>query len=271
MPMDPAIAGVVYLGNDWLLYADPDLIFNLAENVAPALVLGPAHRPATLTLRDGHEVCAPVMLHASGVWSRLVQRSALAFLYVDPLSGAGSQLQRRARGGVVAWPDADLLTSHGIELARLCKGEVPAAQVQGWVGSLLAEVAGVTDGRAPIDTRLAGIRTCLHQRGEGRVDPAAIAHALGLSAEHVRKHFRHEVGMTLSSYQAWVRLYQVAAHACEAQKRGNGPNAAELVSAGGFYDASHASRAIRRYFDLLPTEMLSPQAFVDCRFNGVAT
>jgi AraC-like DNA-binding protein len=266
MPVQPAISGVVYLGHDWLLYADPELVFNLAENVAPALVLGPTHPPAVLTLRDGHEVCASVMLHASGVWSRLVQRSALAFLYVDPLSEAGNRLQRRARGGVLAWPDADLLPRHGIELGRLCKGEVSAAQLQRWVGSLLAEVAGVTDGRAPIDTRLAGIRMGLHQRGEGRADPAAIAHALGLSAEHVRKHFRHEVGMTLSSYQAWVRLYQVAAKACEAQKRGNAQNATELVSAGGFYDASHASRAIRRYFDLLPTEMLSPQAFVDCRF-----
>ena len=42
----------------------------------------------------------------------------------------------------------------------------------------------------------------------------------------------------------------------------------ELVGAGGFYDASHASRAIRRYFDLLPTEMLAPKAFVDCRQAG---
>ena len=35
-----AIPGVVYLGRDWLLYADPDLRFNLSENVAPALVFG---------------------------------------------------------------------------------------------------------------------------------------------------------------------------------------------------------------------------------------
>lgn len=265
MSVQPAISGVVYLGNDWLLYADPDLVFKLSENVAPALVLGPAHRPATLTLRDGHEVCASVMLHASGVWSQLVQRSALAFLYVDPLSGAGSQLQRRAGGGVVAWPGADLLPRHGIELARLCNGEVPAAHMQHWVAGLLAEVADEADGRAPIDTRLTSLRAGLHLRGEGRVDPAAIAHALGLSAEHVRKHFRQQVGMTLSSYQAWVRLYQVAANACEAQQLGHTPGATELVNAGGFYDASHATRAIRRYLDLLPTEMIAPRAFVDCR------
>lgn len=268
MPLQPAISGVVYLGHDWLLYADPDLVFNLAENVAPALVLGPAQRPARLTLRDGHEVCAPVMLHASGVWSQLLQHSALAFLYVDPLSGAGSWLQRRARGSVVAWPGADLLPRHGVELAHLCSGEVSAGQMQHWVAGLLAEVAGDAEGRAPIDTRLAGLRTGLHLRGEGRVDPAAIAHALGLSAEHVRKHFRQEVGMTLSSYQAWVRLYQVAANACEAQQLGHAPGATELVNAGGFYDASHASRAIRRYFDLQPTEMLAPRAFVDCRCSG---
>lgn len=116
-----------------------------------------------------------------------------------------------------------------------------------------------------MDPRLAGLRVRLHQRGEGRADPAAIAHELGLSAEHVRKLFRQQVGMTLSSYQSWVRLYQVAATACEAQQQGQLQCATELVNAGGFYDASHASRAIRRYFDLLPTEMLAPRAFVDCR------
>lgn len=92
-----------------------------------------------------------------------------------------------------------------------------------------------------------------------------MAGELGLSAEHVRKLFRQQVGMTLSSYQSWVRLYQVAANACDAHRSGQPHNASALVSAGGFYDASHASRAIRRYFDLLPTEMLAPKAFVDCR------
>ncbi len=38
MPAPHAISGTVYLGRDWLLYADPELVFNLAENVAPALV-----------------------------------------------------------------------------------------------------------------------------------------------------------------------------------------------------------------------------------------
>ncbi len=265
MPAPHAISGTVYLGRDWLLYADPELVFNLAENVAPALVLGPAHMPATLTLRDGSEVCAPVLLHASGVWSQLIRPSALAFLYVDPLSDEGSRLQRRAQGRVLPWPAADLMSRHGIDLADLCNGEVRAEQLQRWVVDVLAEVAGLSDGLSRMDPRLAGLRVRLHQRGEGRADPAAIAHQLGLSAEHVRKLFRQQVGMTLSSYQSWVRLYQVAATACEAQQKGQLQCATELVNAGGFYDASHASRAIRRYFDLLPTEMLSPRAFVDCR------
>ena len=148
---------------------------------------------------------------------------------------------------------------------------VPAAQVDRWVAEVLAEVAGLSVAPARVDPRLAGLRERLHQRSEGRADPAVMAGELGLSAEHVRKLFRQQVGMTLSSYPSWVRLYQVAANACDAQHSGPPHNASELVSAGGFYDASHAShashasRAIRRYSDLLPTEMLAPKAFVDGR------
>ena len=260
-----AIPGVVYLGRDWLLYADPDLRFNLSENVAPALVFGPSQGPATLTLRDGTAVSAPVLLHASGAWSGMTVRSPLAFLYADPLSDVGVGLQQRAAGGVVPWPDADLMQRHGVDLHALCGGAVPAAEAGPWVARVLADVGCPPRVTAGIDPRLAGLRERLHQRSEGRADPAVIAGELGLSAEHVRKLFRQQVGMTLSSYQAWVRLYQVAANACDAHHSGQPHNASELVSAGGFYDASHASRAIRRYFDLLPTEMLAPKAFVDCR------
>lgn len=260
-----AIPGVVYLGRDWLLYADPDLRFNLSENVAPALVFGPTQGPATLTLRDGTAVCAPVLLHASGAWSGLSVRGPLAFLYADPLSDVGVGLQQRAAGGVVPWPDGGLMRRHGVDLPDLCSGAVPAAQVVLWVAAVLAEVAGLSVASARVDPRLAGLRERLHQRSEGRADPAVMAGELGLSAEHVRKLFRQQVGMTLSSYPSWVRLYQVAANACDAHHSGLPHNASELVSAGGFYDASHASRAIRRYFDLLPTEMLAPKAFVDCR------
>ncbi|MDO9199971.1 MAG: AraC family transcriptional regulator [Hydrogenophaga sp.] len=263
-----AIPGVVYLGHDWLLYADPDLRFNLSQNVAPALVFGPPLRPATLTLRNGSEVCAPVLLHASGAWSCMTGRSAMAFLYVDPLSDVGFSLQQRAQDSVAPWPDADLMHRNGVDLEDLCCGAVHAAQAGRWVAGVLAEVADLCGGSTRMDPRLAGLRERLHQRGEGRASPATMARELGLSAEHVRKLFRQQVGMTLSSYQSWVRLYLVAVGACEAQQRGQPHSATELVSAGGFYDASHASRAIRRYFDLLPTEMLAPRAFVDCRQAG---
>jgi AraC-like DNA-binding protein len=260
-----AIPGVVYLGRDWLLYADPDLRFNLSQNVAPALVFGPTHRPATLTMRDGGQVRARVLLHACGAWSSMTARSPLAFLYVDPLSDAGACLQRRAQASVVPWPDGDLMQRHGLDLQDLYGGAVPAAQAGRWVARVLADAVALSGAAPHLDPRLAGLRERLHQRGEGRADPAVMAGELGLSAEHVRKLFRQQVGMTLSSYQSWVRLYQVAANACDAQHSGLPHNASELVSAGGFYDASHASRAIRRYFDLLPTEMLAPKAFVDCR------
>jgi AraC-like DNA-binding protein len=263
-----AISGVVYLGSGWLLYADPDLLFQWSENVAPALVLGSAAQPATLALRDGGEVSAPVLLHASGVWSQLPQRSAMAFLYVDPLSDTGVCLQRRALAHVVPWPHADLLPRHGLQLHALCQGDLRPDEVRHGVSAVLDEVTAGAADCVRLDPRLMRLRDRLHQHSEGRADPAAMASELGLSAEHVRKLFRQQVGMTLSSYLAWARLYQVAVNACDAQRRGQPQSATELVSAGGFYDASHATRAIRRYFDLLPTEMVAPRAFVDCRGMG---
>jgi hypothetical protein len=144
MPEGHAIAGVVYLGHDWLMYADPELRFNLSQNVAPALVWGSGPRSATLTLRDGSEVRAPVFMHAGGAWSGKTRPSAMAFLYADPLSAAGAGLQRRALAGVAPWPDADLMGRHGMDLPALCTGRVPAAQVGRCVGAVLAEVQAPT-------------------------------------------------------------------------------------------------------------------------------
>lgn len=265
MSASHAISGVVYLGSGWLLYADPDLQFNLSEGVAPALVFGSAAQPATLTLRDGREVRAEVLLHASGVWSQLPQRSAMAFLYVDPLSDMGVCLQRSALAHVVPCSDADLMQRHGMQLHALCQGEPQSEEVSHWVSAVMCSVTAGAAECVRLDHRLMRLRSRLHQHSEGRADPAALASELGLSAEHVRKLFRQQVGMTLSSYLAWARLYQMAAGACDAQQSGLPQNATDLVNAGGFYDASHATRATRRYFDLLPTEMVTPRAFVDCR------
>ncbi len=262
-----AIAGVVYLGNDWLMYADPDLAFSQTENVAPALILGSAVNPVSLTMSDGSEVCGTVLLHASGVWSQLARRCALAVLYLDPLSDEGVCLQRLAMGGAVVCSDAALIKRHGVALDTLCEGNATAARVRRWVSDVLGELSASSGEKPRVDARLFELRSLLHQRSEGRADPEALAGRLGLSAEHVRKLFRQQVGMTLSSYLAWARLYQLTASACEAQGKGQSQSVSQLVSAGGFYDASHASRAIRRYFDLLPTEMLTPKAFVDCRIG----
>jgi hypothetical protein len=135
MPDAHAIAGVVYLGRDWLMYADPALRFNLSQSVAPALVLGPDNAPATLTLRDGGEVRSSAFLHAGGAWSCMSGSSAMAFLYADPLSAVGAGLQRCALAGVVPWPDAGLMRRHGVALAALCSAGVPAAQVGRWVAA----------------------------------------------------------------------------------------------------------------------------------------
>lgn len=264
------IEGTVYLGSDWLLYADPDLSFDWSECVAPSLLFGSTSRTPTVLQRGGAAVTAPVMLHAAGVWSTMPGRTALALLYVDPLSVDGAALQWRAADEITAWPTLELLARHGLSLASLCAGDVAADELRDAVSALRAEVlaACAAHGAPEIDPRLLALRSWLHERAEGRADPAAIGARLGLSAEHVRKHFRQHVGMTLSSYQAWVRLYRMTADACAGGHEGQSPNVLSVIMAAGFFDASHASRTVRRYLDLQPSEMVLPRAFVDCRGPG---
>jgi AraC-like DNA-binding protein len=247
------------------MYADPDLRFGMSESVAPALVFGPVDSPLSLLLETGQVVCASALLHASGVSSALDQASQVAVLYVDPLTVRGMRLQRLAKATVSACASQDLLERHAMPLRSLCSGVAEPSNVRDAVAALLDDVLVQVPASGEVDVRLPGLRAWLHAGDQGRGDPAAVGERLGLSAEHVRKHFRRHVGMTLSRYLAWARLYRVTAAACDAQHVGHAPNATELMLVAGFCDAPHATRTIRRYLDLLPSEMLAPRSFVDCR------
>lgn len=54
--------------------------------------------------------------------------------------------------------------------------------------------------------------------------------------------------------------------ACETSRvGGSGADAVGLMHSVGSYDASHGSRAIRRYFGPKPSEVLVIDRFIDCR------
>lgn len=252
----------VYVGPGWLLYASRALKFDLSESAAPCALVGRPDRNLNLTLSDSSHLCGPLLLHAAGVWSAM-EASPGAVLYLDPLTPAGAALQRSCAGAVVPSSASDALTGLAARLEALYQGGVEPndldALVERWTRELLVSTA------CAIDPRLLHLRDWLIDHREGRVDVAAMARLVGLSADHLRQLFRRQLDMNLSSYMAWLRLFSMSALLCETVPRSRPPDTVTLMQAAGYYDASHASRAMRRYLDLKPSEMLTPGHFVDCR------
>lgn len=266
LPSPPVGDGAVYLGDGWLIYASAQFQFDWSEFVAPGFVFGLPPAGLTLSLQERAAVSGTLLLHAGGVWSELGEAMG-GVLYLDPLTPAGTVMQRMAAGAVSprACPEGATLAGF---LPALCAGDVRAGHVCDWVDSLTGPFAQESLAAPVFDPRLADLRVWLRHHREGRVDVAAMSRRVGLSPDHLRQHFRRRTGLTMSSYLAWLRLFSMAEQACEAALSNQRGNAASMMHAAGFYDASHGSRAIRRYFALKPSEMLDPGRFIDCRSRG---
>lgn len=262
----PAGVGAVYLGDEWLIYASAQFQFDWSEFVAPGFVFGLPPAGLTLSLQERATVSGTLLLHAGGVWSELGDAMG-GVLYLDPLTPAGTVMQRIA-AGTVSPRTCPAVAPLGEFLPALCAGNLGADHVRDWVDALTWSFSRESSTTPVFDPRLADLRVWLRHHREGRVDVAAMSRRVGLSPDHLRQRFRRRTGLTMSSYLAWLRLFSMAEQACEAALSNERGNAALMMQEAGFYDASHGSRSIRRYFALTPAEMLGPGRFVDCRSHG---
>jgi AraC-like DNA-binding protein len=253
----------VYLGDDWLMYASATLMFERSECVAPAVVLGTASHPIQLRLDGGKEATGPSLVHGAGVWSSMEMHAAGAVLYVDPLSLAGSGIQSATQVDDVVPRQTPAIQRLQECLPCLIDGRQTACTVSAWIADTQSEMASWRK-KTP-DPRLQGLRRWFVEHLEGRISVAQLAAMLELAPDHFRQHFKRHAGMTLSRYQAWLRLHDMTRLACEAHGRHAEQDAASVTHAAGFYDASHANRTTRRYLDMTPSEMLAPPRFMDCR------
>lgn len=260
-PADGQARDCLYLGSDWLLYAGTPGDYAWSEMLAPCLVLAAPGAP--LRLAAGPQPVAEAMCwqHPAAVWSR-AQGAGIVLLYLDPLSPEGMCLQHgqpgvaaRALPAVPAWEPAlfdALCHGAGSELARHC--------VSHWRRTVLGPVTP-----AAVDARLLAAAGLVAGQPEGRLDLAALAQAVQLSPEHLRKAFKQVTGMTLSRYQMLQRLRAMVHHACAAQRAGAAPHGETMVHAAGFYDTPHGNRALRQYFGLSVGSAAPPHGrFVDC-------
>ena len=143
---------------------------------------------------------------------------------------------------------------------RFATVSLDGASARTTVARIAAAVLPKGKDRRRIDPRFFALRDWFFEEFEGRIDVDLLGESVGVSGDHLRQIFRSQVGMTLSSYASWVRLYQTACAATHSAAENRKVNASRLLSEVGFYDASHASKVMRRYLDLKPTEMLEPKS-----------
>ena len=266
MSAEDDLIDAVYLGDDWMLYASTDISYEWSEAVAPCLILG--CDTGELCLSWGDEKVnskGQAFLHAAGVYSAIPDRVAAVILYFDPLSQTGASMQRLAGESVDVVTAASAGVAYQESLHSFCDGSLDGASARTTVARIAAAVLPKGKDRRRIDPRFSALRDWFFEEFEGRIDVDLLGESVGVSGDHLRQIFRSQVGMTLSSYASWVRLYQTACAATHSAGENKKVNASRLLSEVGFYDASHASKVMRRYLDLKPTEMLEPKKFVDCR------
>jgi len=272
MSAEDNVSDAVYLAEDWMLYASTDISYEWSECAAPCLILGSASDRLRLRWGDSAVACeGTTFLHAAGVSSVMEPRNAALFLYFDPLTPVGLALQRLANQAVRVPEPCSLSEIDADTLRQLCEGTLPAQLARKTVDGLATAFSGHAPSGPRVDRRILELRRWFFEEFDGRLDLEVLAKVADMSGNHLRQVFRSQVGMTLSSYGAWVKLYQTASAAIHYAHAKSKVNATRLLSEVGFYDASHASKIIRRYLDLKPTEMLEPRVFVDCRSPSAAS
>ena len=162
----------------------------------------------------------------------------LSLLYVEPHSATGRQLAGTLQGG---WRALTAAETHSAAMALQAAEPLPA----------LAAALGLPSVVAPADPLIAQ----LIQRWAGQlpeqVAAAALAAEAGLSVSRLQHRFRAHTGMALRPWLRWRRLLLALA----ALRQGR--SATEAAHAGGFADAAHCTRTLRRHFGITPRELLA--------------
>lgn len=168
----------------------------------------------------------------------------VTLIYVEPESESGARLRQALREGVRELTDAER-----IAIQRALEAD-PATQpdrvlVHALEPGVESEPASRPD--PVIDRIIASIPSRL----ERPVSAAQLAEAAGLSASRFQHRFRARTGLALRPYLRWRRLLLAMA----AVMRGESLTDAAL--SGGFADAAHFTRTVRRHFGITPGMMVA--------------
>jgi len=234
----------VYIGPDWLLAVDRAAEYMRSMTVAPLLVL--AEPGKTIAIHaDGSEepIVSNAILAAPGsVGGSPTVDSGGLFLYFDPVTAAGRAITRLAGShpsGHLQWTLPDAVDWSADFFSRLLLGGATDLEIDQWQASVRSELlqrSGLPD---LIEWRLKHVAEALRENPGGRIESDRLAGDIGWSAPHLRDYFRIQVGMSMSKYQVWCRIFKAQTSLSS--------SATDRLLHAGFYDASHGIKAIRKY------------------------
>lgn len=228
------------------------------------------HRHVAASLLCGLE--APLQLEVQGAWRST--RLALVAPDVPQALDPGD--------GLVLIAHFDPVTPAWRELAGHLSGaqDIPQDSVDlpfdpGWLadaqallGAPSVSMAGTLRARLlarlacpapPLDARLLHIATLLREQLPDKLDVAALAAEIDLSASRLTHLFREQTGVTLCRFLLHLKTQQLFRHWRE------GMTVSALAAASGFYDQPHLVRTTREMFDALPSHYMSGGfSILDC-------
>ncbi len=197
--------------------------------------------------RDGPIVSAAGVLTSPDVPHALEADGVQVLLvFLDPESAAGRELVRSMSTPIRILDDAerDALLPDADPLSLM--GEAGVA----WVARASALLGGGAS-RPPrsIHPRVRELLEVLRAGSGERTDLESLASAVGLSPGRLMHVFTESIGIPLRPYLTWLKLQR----ACAAMVRGLPLSRA--AQEGGFADAAHMTRTVRRMLGVKPSEL----------------
>jgi AraC-like DNA-binding protein len=164
----------------------------------------------------------------------------VTLIYVEPESESGARLRLALSEGVRELTDAERIA---IQLEADPATQPDRVLVHALEPGVESEPASRPD--PVIDRIIASIPSRL----ERPVSAAQLAEAAGLSASRFQHRFRARTGLALRPYLRWRRLLIAMAAVM------HGESLTDAALSGGFADAAHFTRTVRRHFGITPGMM----------------
>jgi AraC family transcriptional regulator len=108
---------------------------------------------------------------------------------------------------------------------------------------------------APLDGRIGHLIETLENKSES-ISHAALARSVSLSPTRLTHLFREQTGISLRSYQLWMRARAMLPEIC------TGESLTNIAHAVGFADAAHLSRSSRRMLGVKLSELRRRAQFI---------